>query len=651
MPATIRNTTAPPLIEPKNDQHYRTKQSLANDLAHRASLGRIVALVVNERLVNAVFDPFLSLYYIRQLPETNQNAVQDDSQFVISGTAPFLSSEVGHAGHLKPELMHESNITIGNWLLQRQQIVNDSGDLVYVDVDKNVTAVTFVEVLRTWTEWDDKLTSVFQERIKNSTQYLEDEYLSDRPCPTRDSDFVEWEQSILEGNGHPLHKCRMPIDPETQPLIGYNFKQTRIAFMAVQRSLLEIHGPLEEELKPLLRAAGVNSCINADEIIIPVHEFQINFLLKMAQGKARGALRLLEQRIAALAQSSTRTMTVPGLPGLGIKLSLSVIISGNVRTINKHWAYNAVRFSELGMLDSEKVSGLRDSPLEIIPEVAFASGMSDNLGVMIRWDPGHSSRPINADIGYAVAGALCERSTLHSSRCVAECVFGLSTLEKKLQFLRHYVRIYLQCFLRPLLTNSMLLYAHGQNALLRYSKSTGQLLGFSVRDMSDTYFNKDIFERTTGISPDARMENHDIPVADLMRRGHFLFFVSHMTPLVMALGLSNQGPPSFTHDELLAVECNGDTMGEAIEDSADTNGWSVVTRALHKALVYYERSNDTSAQELASKARIHWLASPTWSLEAFISQRMRADWAHRHRHDKLSRILVPNFLTKQETPA
>ena len=410
-----------------------TKSAL---LAQRASLGRIVALVANEHLVQVVFKSAEKKYYISPLPSASGTEQVKNERFVISGSAPFRAQHTEETGDILPALLHESNIQPGTYFFQ--QLVEDANvSPSWKSVNEHVTADSFLTVLRDWMNWDVKLTSVFQERIRCSVKYLADTYAENRPAPTRESDYITWEQSIVEANGHPLHKCRMPVDPRTQPTSGFDFKHADIAFLAVKRELLTIHGPLEAELASLLAAAGINAAdaVDSSEIIIPVHEFQVRFLLSLPNGA--GQLRLLPQKIGALAQSSTRTMSVPSVPGIGVKLSLSLIIGDNIRIINSRSAFNAVRYWTAGMLDPIRLLGLQGIPLELLPEVACANGLGDHLAVMIRWDTYHSSRgAVDADVGYAVSGALTEPAIIGSKGSVAESVFELSSLEGRLEFLR-----------------------------------------------------------------------------------------------------------------------------------------------------------------------------------------------------------------------
>ena len=426
----------PGLSKVSNSERPRISRELANSLAHRGTLGRIVALVANELLVHIVFEPKERLYYISPLPSVSAWQQVKNERFVISGSSPFRSRQKKN-GYIKPALLHESNIQPREYHFQQLLPGTDS----WIDTDENVTADRFVDILRIWMGWDIKLTRVFEERIRCSAVYLADAYAEDRSCPTRQSEYIAWEQAIVEANGHPLHKCRMPVDPRTQATDGVDFKRANITFMAVKRTVLTTYGLLETELEPLLAMAGIdpNMAVDKSELVIPVHEYQVKFLLSLPQ--AAGQLRLLPQKVGALAQSSTRSMTVPSLPGIAVKLSLSLIIGDNIRTINSRSAFNAVRYWTADMLNPIRVIGLQGTLLEILPEVACANGLGDHLAVMIRWDPYHSSRlPVDPDTGYAVAGALGEPAVIGEKGCVAESAFELNSLSKRMGFLRKSVQ-------------------------------------------------------------------------------------------------------------------------------------------------------------------------------------------------------------------
>ena len=587
------------------DEQSRPKMSrkFAAVLAQRASLGRLVSIAANERSIRIVFDPMERVYYVTPL----QSSEIQHERFVFSGSAPMSGAQRdGSGSEIVPTLMIEAGIELGLACFQRTE---DSGSS-WIVVDDDVMPDQFLQALCRWYKWNEKLTSVFAERLRSSFEYLTDAYAENRPCPTRNSDYITWEQSIVEGTPHPLHRSRMPLDPRTQPTSDFDFKAVEIAFMAVQRGIVDMHGAFEEELQPLLMAAGVDALsIDASEIAIPVHEFQIPYLLSLPE--VQGKIRLLPGRIRSLAQSSTRTVTVPSLPGVAMKLALSIIIAAEVRRIDPDRAYTAVRYWTGGMLDPQKVVGFAATPLEILPETAFASALGGNLAVIFRSDP----RGDLPDVGYALAGALCEMASPGRKGSVAESAFGLTNRLKRLDFLRRYLRLYFRCFLRPLFCNGFLIYAHGQNAVLRFSRLTGDLLGFAARDLSDGRFHRPAFERTTGIQIEERMSKYDMSVVDLMYRAFFVIFTGHLASLVIALDLL------FARED-----------GSGPDSKGNESGLAVIAQELRDALDFYENLPGESevavtARQLAAEARRIWLG-PTWRLQSYISKRMRPDWVH-----------------------
>ncbi|KAL8792773.1 MAG: hypothetical protein Q9195_004660 [Heterodermia aff. obscurata] len=163
--------------------------------------------------------------------------------------------------------------------------------------------------------------------------------------------------------------------------------------------------------------------------------------------------------------------------------------------------------------------------------------------------------------------------------------------------------------------------------------------------MSDTRFNRLHFERTTGITIVERMNNHDLSTTDLLRRAYFLFFVVHLGPLIIALDLQR----STSTEPISVRSLQRPTDFKENASRVKVNGWTVVAHELHRALsTYANPSDDTAAsvaaRGLATEARAIWTDEPTWPMQCFIAQRMRADWAHRDKSDKASTVPVPNML-------
>lgn len=101
-------------------------RELSTILAQRGSLGRIVALVANERLVHTVFRPTKQLYYISPLPSAFTEEQIKNEPFTIKGSAPLRAQRIEWSGDILPALMHESDIQLGKYCFQQQLVGNDN---------------------------------------------------------------------------------------------------------------------------------------------------------------------------------------------------------------------------------------------------------------------------------------------------------------------------------------------------------------------------------------------------------------------------------------------------------------------------------------------------------------------------------------------
>jgi hypothetical protein len=190
-----------------------------------------------------------------------------------------------------------------------------------------------------------------------------------------------------------------------------------------------------------------------------------------------------------------------------------------------------------------------------------------------------------------------------------------------------------RCFLPLILRDGLVLDAHGQNILLRFSRSTGALLGFSARDSSSTRFSKEHYERSSGMSVDTKMISHIMPVKELMERAHWIMMLNHLSPMIYALDLNPRASASFTARELE----DGQADEKLKSDVANYNGCAVMASELHDILREHETllgddASSVNARELAKAARKVWLEATTWPMQCFISQRMRSDWAQRDKN-------------------
>ncbi|KAI9457132.1 IucC family-domain-containing protein [Russula earlei] len=326
-----------------------------------------------------------------------------------------------------------------------------------------------------------------------SSSYIWQRAVYENPpiCPTISSPAIQWEQSIVEGHpAHPMHRARHAIPPlPRQDPQGSDWKRPQIRFAVVSRSRLDIVGHFEQEIRPVIELARLASGMPLPErdgcIIVPVHDVQI----ANVRAKFPGVETLDEKfSVPSLAQASTRTIVVPEVPDIALKLSIGIRISSALRTISHFTANFGPRFSR----DVVPKLAMDPSILFIEPEIASAICARDAEGVDLdpdivkhfttiirkRYAPDESEAVI-------ICAALLETGHLGLPEGVpiVQHIFGLDTTEKRLAFFHEYSRLLVAAVVPPLLHNGVAFEAHPQNMLLRASRSTLTPTGFVIRDL------------------------------------------------------------------------------------------------------------------------------------------------------------------------
>ncbi|KAJ3986708.1 IucC family-domain-containing protein [Lentinula detonsa] len=360
-------------------------------------------------------------------------------------------------------------------------------------------------------------------------------------CPSIDSPSIDWEQSLVEGHPtHPMHRARMlPIDMNL-----YDWSHPKIHFARVPRSSLSILGQFENITKKLASSAARNVGLemppdDGSAVIMPVHEIQLDTVLaKFSDAQA------LDPRIhvVALAQSSTRTVLVPELASMSLKLSVGVKISSALRTISHYTADFGPRFSEIVVpklsIDRNLLS------VECEPASAVYRGVDPDLAkhftaILRNY---YQPRPGENTI---VCAALLESGHTGSPKGVSavEYTFGLDTVEKKAQFLDHYLRIACQALIPPLIHNGVAFEAHAQNVLARIDTTTGRLLGFVIRDLGGLRIHPPTLIKSIG-TEFAFLEGHCIAtqtVEEAYPKFYHTFIHNHVQRLIRVLGMHYDG--------------------------------------------------------------------------------------------------------------
>ncbi|TFK75106.1 hypothetical protein BDN72DRAFT_558264 [Pluteus cervinus] len=371
-------------------------------------------------------------------------------------------------------------------------------------------------------------------------QYLS--YKSPPPAPTLRSTPLEWEQSLVAGHPtHPMHRARLlPSNANPQ----YNWYRPRIRFAAIPRRCLNVFGQFEQHIRPIAeRAAKASGRIlpcGVCSVIVPVHELQISNMVS----RLKKDVEILHADISvdALAQSSIRTVVIPELPTMAVKLAVGVKISSSLRTISHFTATFGPQFS------AQIVPKLAINPdimtVELEPHSVVLDGVepevAKHFSVVLR-----EEYQAPEGQGLVVCAALLEMDHLGAPPGVpaVQFVFGLDTQEKRLAFLDRYIQLACEALLPPLLTNGVAFEAHAQNVLVRYNATTGEVLGFVVRDLGGIRVHPATLRESTGVDFEF-LPNHCVVTSTLEEtypKFYHTFVHNHLQRLIRVLGLHSNG--------------------------------------------------------------------------------------------------------------
>lgn len=230
-----------------------------------------------------------------------------------------------------------------------------------------------------------------------------------------------------------------------------------------------------------------------------------------------------------------------------------------MRTISPYSVFNGPRMGTIAKLlapprkhkplgflfssrtDSHSSWNHRLLALKILDEVASIGSsnpdpsVAKHLACLIRENPDVAM----PDHHHIIAAALVEKD-IHGVPNVISS-FQLDTLAKRGQFLAEYTRLFLDCFIPPML-KGLGFEAHGQNVLLRLNKE-GQLVGFTVRDFGGVMYHAPTVAEHTGVTV-TLLEGSSI-VAETSEDAYRVFFhagiQSHLHRIIRAVGLHHNG--------------------------------------------------------------------------------------------------------------
>ncbi|KAF5371850.1 hypothetical protein D9615_009541 [Tricholomella constricta] len=390
----------------------------------------------------------------------------------------------------------------------------------------------------------DALRLAIEKEIQSSYEYQLVAYRNPPQCPSLTSAPIEWEQSLVAGHPtHPMHRARMlPLS-----VSNYDWYHPRIRFVRVQRANIKLLGPFEKEITKLaITAAERSGQLFRDDpssIVMPVHELQIpNVVAKFPDVKVLHP----DINVQALAQSSIRTVVIPELPGVALKLAVGVKISSSLRTISHFTADFGPRFSTdivPKLVIDPRILSISCEPASAVYNTADPD-LAKHFTAIIR----EEAEPQEGE-ALIVSAALLEmdHAGLSDGVSAVERIFKLDTYEKRATFLDRYIKLACEALLPPLIHNGVAFEAHAQNVLARFDITTGEPTGFIIRDLGGLRIHPETLRESTGVDFQF-LPGHCVVTASLEEtypKFYHTFVHNHVQRLIRILGMHSGQHPEW----------------------------------------------------------------------------------------------------------
>ncbi|CAG8495223.1 1781_t:CDS:2 [Funneliformis mosseae] len=514
-----------------------------NQKANFAIASRLLASVINEGIVNAIFrsnndtqnnvfgpKKFGEMIVLPSFEKTNFN----NENCIISVPTlhkPIISAftqRFDKVDLIDPwDIIYPINIIKFKGSLSFQNGDSESSmKLIFSLLNSNdsIEAISSVELMRifgAWMKLDDDFVKQIIAELDSSVQYQTYTYKSYNHQLSLLTSSIEWEQSLLEGHAtHPMNKARLAMTPIPKIFPGtYDFNNPLIRFVEVPIDKMVIRGSYKRTIEKILKFTFSSPPTPSENaIIMPVHELQLpNIRSKFSFVKI-----LPEQySIKAKSQASLRTVIIPNLNDVAIKLALGIKVTSALRTITPWTVHSGTGLGNI--LDKLEIDR---NLLKVCKEFAGVYPIEEDydiakhLSCIIRED----FNDLNSDgESVVVCSALTERDEFGKS--VVERVWGLDTLQKRIDFLDRYVHILFKAFLPAVLVNGFSFESHQQNVLARFDSKSGQLVGFVVRDYGGIKHHQDTLFASIGERVDVLKDN--------VTEAKNLIEVSHMSSILL----------------------------------------------------------------------------------------------------------------------
>ncbi|CAB4374654.1 unnamed protein product [Rhizophagus irregularis] len=498
-----------------------------NKRANFATASRLLASIINEEIVNTVFlsnnnnipkNDFKQIktsggmiFVLPNFKRTNFNyenyiiTVQTLNKPMTSSTQHFDKVEFVDPWDM---IFPVGKIKIKENLSFQNNDVKSSMNFIFSSYDSNdsieeISAVELMRIFGVWMNLENDISNQLIAEINSSVQYQEITYKNYKhQLSLNFSSSVEWEQSLLEGHAfHPMHKARHAISPIQEILPGsYDFMNPLIRFIEVPLDKMVIRGSYEKTIEKITKLLPSPPPSSKNTILIPVHELQIPNI----ESKFPFANILPEKySIKAKSQASLRTVVIPELNDIAIKLPLGIKVTSALRTVTPWSTHSGPALGSI--IDKLEIDR---NLLKVCKEFAGVYSIEKDFDIAK-----HSTCIIREDFNelnsdgerVIICAALVERDEFGKS--VVEKVWNLDTEQKRIDFFDRFVSILFKAFLPPVFVNGFSFEAHLQNVLARFDSKSGELVGFVVRDFGGIKHHQDTLFESIGERVDVLEES------------------------------------------------------------------------------------------------------------------------------------------------
>lgn len=348
--------------------------------------------------------------------------------------------------------------------------------------------------------------------------------------------FIDSEQSLLYGHWrHPVPKSRQGITAWQHASVAPELRgRFELHAFAVDRSLITQDSACDASAETMVaEALGADARAGAelenartrDEVIVPVHPLQVDWLLHqphvaawLEQGLVRDVGRLGPRFTAT---SSVRTVYSDSCRFM-FKLSIPVKITNSVRANQRHELLAGVAAARL-------IGKLPDSGVTILADPAYLTVDAPEVPVsgfelIVRENPFVTGR----DVGVHSIAALAQRALPHQPSRLRALIEGLALTESRtlrsvgLEFLLRYLNCAIEPLIRLYDTHGIALEAHQQNTLL--DVTAGYPRRCYYRDNQGFYLS--LSQRNTLLSLASELaDRRELFFDDALIRRHFSYYL------------------------------------------------------------------------------------------------------------------------------